>query len=285
MTPYRISQISRIKIVELLIQNIDINSKQGCLLIYSTLNNHIDIVKLLIDSGADIDVRDSLPIFYARLNSQIYKLFTDLYFPSHKIFCQYRSLFFSSKYRFVHFVNYYLEKGNCSNEEKQSSLVVSTMNGDIDIVKLLLQYGADIYIDIAIRYSVLQGFTDITKLFINLGANVQQDLLRKASLNGYVDIVRLLLNSGANVNDGNDYDGEIIINVSRDIRYKYNVDIESYDTILCLLYWRYPVYKREHLKKYLPCSIQVDIENCYIILKNVFPIEIIDLIQKIISVS
>ena len=67
-----------------------------------------------------------------------------------------------------------------------SSLYVASFNGHVEVIKLLLSYGADI--------NDKRSDNGISSLFV-------------ASENGHVEVVKLLLSHGADVNDKSSDDG------------------------------------------------------------------------------
>ena len=79
--------------------------------------------------------------------------------------------------------------------------------GKIDVVKNLIENGADIEADDnrALKCASDHGHTEIVKLLIDKGADVQADdnyALRWASNDGYTEIVKLLIEEGADVQSG-----------------------------------------------------------------------------------
>lgn len=77
-----------------------------------------------------------------------------------------------------------------------------------DIIKLLIDNGADIRIDndCVIQWASETGHFDIVKLSIDEEANVcvnSNQALKKACINGHYDIAKLLIKNGANVHADN----------------------------------------------------------------------------------
>ena len=98
-----------------------------------------------------------------------------------------------------------------------TSLMIATQNGDIEIVRLLLNARADVnarseeytnlsYGETALMIAASDGNRDITKLLINFGANVNLKdsagitALINATVYNHAEIVKLLIDDGADVN-------------------------------------------------------------------------------------
>ena len=109
---------------------------------------------------------------------------------------------------------------NATQESSEFALMIASSKGYTEIVKLLIDNGADVNKRTGSGSTALYGaldsakfgvFTDqsfkIVALLINAGAdvNLKEDsgcsLLSIAAGRGYYDIVQLLLSSGANVNE------------------------------------------------------------------------------------
>jgi hypothetical protein len=89
------------------------------------------------------------------------------------------------------------------------SVVIASMKGNANLLRLLLKNGADVHAhnDAALKWASESGHTEVVKILIDYGANihVQNDYaLRWSSVNGYFDIVTALLEHGADVHAGND---------------------------------------------------------------------------------
>jgi ankyrin repeat protein len=89
-------------------------------------------------------------------------------------------------------------------EADGSLLRWASQNGHIEVVKLLLEKGANIHADddFSLRIASQQGHLEVVKLLIENGANVnaQDDYsLRWASQNGHIEVVKLLLENGADI--------------------------------------------------------------------------------------
>lgn len=83
-------------------------------------------------------------------------------------------------------------------------LIKSVQNGDIWLIKQLLEAGADVHAenDYALRLASENGYTEVVELLLEAGADVhaQNDYaLRWASTNGHTEIIRLLVNYGGSL--------------------------------------------------------------------------------------
>jgi ankyrin repeat protein len=85
----------------------------------------------------------------------------------------------------------------------------ASKEGCIEVVRLLLENGADIHVqkDYSLRLASFYGHVEVVRLLLESGADVHADddyALRLASFYGHVEVVRLLLASGANVHAKDD---------------------------------------------------------------------------------
>lgn len=139
---------------------------------------HLEVVKLLVEHGADIEattLENSRPLYvaseYGRLQVQ----------------------FIASIAHFTQIVEYLLSKGAEVDPYFKSGatpLVIAAQNGHLQVVHILLQYGANIE-KAGNAFNIQSFLTDKT------GAN-GQNALHLAAHQGYADICQLLLAHGSN---------------------------------------------------------------------------------------
>jgi ankyrin repeat protein len=156
--------------------NVNVRDMWASALIYASCSGYTDVVKLLIEAGADIN---------ATASSDLVKW---------------------KKWPPRHYHNPFVKPLG------GTALVYASCSGHTDIVKLLIEAGADVNKkDKRNRYTVLMvtssaGQKEVAKLLIEAGANVnaQDDggntALLDATWRGETEIVKLLIEEGADVN-------------------------------------------------------------------------------------
>lgn len=89
-------------------------------------------------------------------------------------------------------------------------IVIAADIGNLDIVKYLVEHGADIHIahDVSLRTASEHGYLDIVKYLVEKGANINDvDIYTKplssASENGHLDVMKFLVENGADVHARN----------------------------------------------------------------------------------
>ena len=88
-------------------------------------------------------------------------------------------------------------------------LRLSAENGHLDMVKFLVQNGADIHMldDYALLFAAENGHLDVVKFLVQNGANIQSRsdrALRFAAQNGQLDVIEFLVKNGADIHDNDD---------------------------------------------------------------------------------
>jgi len=111
-------------------------------------------------------------------------------------------------------INFQTDYNDDDNDDK-TVLIYAIESNRLDIIKLLIDAGADINIEVGNNTALMnaseRGRIEIVKFLINAGANVNLQTnnnwtaLMIASWTGYIEIVKLLIEAGANVNLQNDY--------------------------------------------------------------------------------
>ena len=147
---------------------------------------HIEVVRLLLDRGADITAADS-----------------DGWTP----------LSCASWYGHIEIVRLLLDRGadiTAANSDGWTPLYCASRNGHIEVVRLLLDRGADITAADSDGWTPLycaswNGLIEIVRLLLDRGADITAansdgwTPLYCASLNGHVEAIRLLLDRGADI--------------------------------------------------------------------------------------
>lgn len=155
-------------------------------LLTATEKEYIEIAKLLIEKGADVNgIRgksEPLIIAVKKKNIEIAKVL--------------------------------LQNGANVHVNDDSPLVIAVCNNDIDMINLLLEYGANIHVvrddaisivpleDFPIRHAVNNGYLKTVELLIKKGANlnitggIYGNLLLEALCVGNVEMARLLFQNG-----------------------------------------------------------------------------------------
>lgn len=177
-----------IDIIRFLLDNynnkFDINELNNALTL-SSYNDNVDIVKLLLEYGADVHTENEYSLRNASScgNTRIVKLL--------------------------------LEYGANVHAVYNKSIIDATINNHKEVVLLLLKYGADIhesdYAHSAFENAAYTGNIDILQIFIdheynnnnnNFNYNLN-NILKFACYQGYIDCVKLLLKYGADISFDN----------------------------------------------------------------------------------
>uniref|UniRef100_A0A8D8T0M1 Serine/threonine-protein phosphatase 6 regulatory ankyrin repeat subunit C n=1 Tax=Cacopsylla melanoneura TaxID=428564 RepID=A0A8D8T0M1_9HEMI len=188
-------------------------------------NKHIEMVKMLLDKGADInecDKNNDTPLLLSIGNkdTDMVKLLLNegAKFNEYNT-SQQTPLYFAVMSKNLNIVQLLLDKGAtlCTNKKKKTSnlLHIAVENKDFGMVQMLLIKGFDVNAgnntkDTPLHIAAKSGFVESLKtgqLLLNSSANV--DVLNHikspniAIESGNLEIVQLLLNKGANVNTCN----------------------------------------------------------------------------------
>ena len=139
---------------------------------YASENGHIEVVKLLIDAGADVTAMNNKAIRLASENGHL------------------------------EVVKLLIGAGADVTANDNEAIRWVSYNGHIEIVKLLIDAGADVTANDneAIRWASRYGHIEIVKLLIGTGADVtamNNKAIRLASENGHIEVVELLKKHGA----------------------------------------------------------------------------------------
>jgi serine/threonine-protein phosphatase 6 regulatory ankyrin repeat subunit B len=158
-------------------------------LIEASRNNHIEIIKVLIENGANIDTKNS--------NGRT-------------------ALLVASFFNNVEAVKYLIEYGgadiNVKDKGNENFFHLAISRGHIETIKLIVENN---YISIDSMYhssilvlAVIQGDIDLINILINKGADINrlEDIYGSTILhlainnNNHIEVVKLLIKSGADIN-------------------------------------------------------------------------------------
>ena len=88
------------------------------------------------------------------------------------------------------------------------ALAVVSANGHLDIVKYLVENGADANVNYALKWASMNGHLEVIKYLVEHGADITADgnhALRWASRNGHLEVVKYLVEHGADVTAVDNY--------------------------------------------------------------------------------
>lgn len=133
---------------------------------------YLEIVKLLLENGANIHRKHDIALEKACLRKHI------------------------------HIAEFLLQNGANVHARNESLLIRLSDYGFIEIIELLLTYGANVHArnDQALYMACSSGHVDVVKLLLENGAHVNTGSLRWAIYNENIEILQLLLDYGADIN-------------------------------------------------------------------------------------
>ncbi|XP_041363273.1 ankyrin repeat and KH domain-containing protein 1-like [Gigantopelta aegis] len=186
---------------------------------------HVDIVRLLISHGADVDAQSSAgntPLHYAACGG-----FTEVVQEIIKANARvevhnengHTPLMEAASAGHVEVARILLDNGaginTHSNEFKESALTLACYKGHLEMVKFLLEAGADQEhktdeMHTALMEASMDGHVEVARLLLDSGAQVNmpadsfESPLTLAACGGHVDLASLLIERGANIEEVND---------------------------------------------------------------------------------
>ncbi|KAJ3287681.1 hypothetical protein HK104_008485 [Borealophlyctis nickersoniae] len=134
---------------------------------------HVELVRLLVDHGANVDVLGTY------------------------------TLQISAMYGQLEMVRLLLEK-RADAWNSGSALSHAASNGHAEVVQMMLENGADVYADLEgpLMYAAGRGYLKVVRILLEHGANIHYRFdqpLISAAYSGYVEVIRLLLDHGADI--------------------------------------------------------------------------------------
>ncbi|KAJ7658333.1 hypothetical protein DFH06DRAFT_1472942 [Mycena polygramma] len=158
--------------------------KYGSALQGAASRGHMDVIRILVEKGADVNAASGSALQSAALRNHM------------EIVC----------FLLQHGANV-----NAAGGEYGSALLCAVREGHADIVRVLLEKGADVNAvdcegDSALQVAAWGDHVDVVCVLLDKGADVDAaggeygSALQAAALEGHVDIVRLLLEKGADMN-------------------------------------------------------------------------------------
>ncbi|GAB0092386.1 Ankyrin repeat [Sergentomyia squamirostris] len=186
---------------------------------------HVDIIKLLISHGADVNAQSSTgntPLMYACAGGHVAAVRELL---AHGANVEdhnengHTPLMEAASAGHVEVAKILLEHGaginTHSNEFKESALTLACYKGHLDMVRFLLEAGADQEhktdeMHTALMEASMDGHVEVARLLLDSGAQVNmptdsfESPLTLAACGGHVDLAMLLIERGANIEEVND---------------------------------------------------------------------------------
>ncbi|EYC19317.1 hypothetical protein Y032_0024g1015 [Ancylostoma ceylanicum] len=206
--------------------NLDLRNENGhCALMEAASAGHLNIVKLLIQSGAKaVFVNMNSEFKESPLTLAAYKGYTDV-------------------------IEYLLSLDDYDrstrDEELHTALMEAAMDGHLEVARVLIQAGAPVNLtsesyESPLTLSCCGGHAELAKLLIDAGANIEETNdenytpLMEAAREGHVHVVKILLENGAQVNATTDETMETALTVAAcggftevlDVLVKHGGDLE-----------------------------------------------------------
>lgn len=174
-------------------------------LIIASKDHNIELVEFFIKEGNDID-RENDDGYTALMYAYDYE-FTEIIKLLVNAGATVNDILFESicKDGLTELVKMIIDKGKSVNSNKRLLSVVS-INGHLEVIKLLVNAGIDINSYDALTIASYKGYRNIVEFLVKNGADVNirdkdsYTPLMYACKKGYINIVEFLIKSGANVN-------------------------------------------------------------------------------------
>lgn len=204
-----------LKIFKELLKGINIKNDTGNRAIRLACEvGRVEVVKLLVEAGADFTCDNNYPFRVACLNGRLdlAKFLLDAGVSMDEIGGRVLVQACRSSMDF-RIVNFLLKHGADVHYREDLALREAIDHEDLELIKILINAGADVHAldDFAIRHASWLGNTRIVDTLIKAGSNIHaknSEPLENACLRGSVSVIKLLLKNGAKPEDVND--GKII---------------------------------------------------------------------------
>jgi ankyrin repeat protein len=136
----------------------DVNSDDSRALQNAAGNDHVEVIRVLISSGADIHAGDD------------------------------KALRMAANLRQYNAVRILLEHGANVHAYNSKAFRLAAWNGDVEAVKLLLSYGADVHAEneVALQNAVMNENKELVEVLLEAGAQALQIVLRTKSSENYL---------------------------------------------------------------------------------------------------
>jgi ankyrin repeat protein len=229
--------------------------KNECGMVWASQNNKLNLIKFLINTGADINDRDdsgynALRIAAGYGHTEIVKLLLANGANVNSVDNDsFTALMSASGYGHTEIAKLLIAAGAdvCTNNiASRTALMMAAFNNYPEVAKLLIEAGADVNAKddtsgTALIDAAQNGHTNVVNLLINAGADINardndMTAILFAAQNGHTDVVNLLINAGADINArDNKYGGtaliwavhemyteiaRLLINAGADVNYK-----------------------------------------------------------------
>jgi len=207
-------------ILDLLKKGLDVNARDDqdgrTILMHAAWFGHIDVMRILIDKGADVNAKNkngatALILAADKGNAEIVSFLIDKGADFNSKDGNGTALMLAANKGNAEFVRFLIDKGadvNAKDSLGYTALMKAAGRGHANIMRILLDKGADVNTRTNDGYAALthaagSGHTDIVRALIDKGADVNSKsstgdtALIRASKYGHPDVVNILRNAGA----------------------------------------------------------------------------------------
>jgi serine/threonine protein kinase len=175
---------------------------------WAAADNSLDVVRLLIDSGTDIDAKshqgDKTPLHMAAQKNSLdsarllIELGANIHAKDNK---GETALLIAAQRNFLDFATLLIDSGadiEAKNKWDETSLHFAAENNSLDVARLLIDSGAEL--GIALGRAASRNSLEVATLLIDSGADIEY--LHTAAQHNSLDVARLLIDRGADIESG-----------------------------------------------------------------------------------